>query len=178
MRAGRTRRVGDPAVDVVQTLYAGHHGWLRNWLNKRLGNTSDAADLAQDTFTRILEARRKPGAEALRLQEPRAYLTTVAKHVLCNFHRRQSLERAWLDALAQMPEPTSPSPEQRLLILETLHQIDAMLDGLPAKARTAFLMAQLDGMTYQQIADALSVTDRTVRRYMAQAFEQCLMLAA
>ncbi|KAG0773904.1 hypothetical protein G6F22_014492 [Rhizopus arrhizus] len=77
-----------------------------------------------------------------------------------------------------MPEPTSPSPEQRLVILETLHQIDAMLDGLPAKARTAFLMAQLDGMTYRQIADAMYITDRTVRRYMAQAFEQCLLLAA
>ena len=53
-----------------------------------------------------------------------------------------------------------------------------MLDGLPAKARTAFLMAQLDGMTYRQIADAMRITDRTVRRYMAQAFEQCLLLAA
>lgn len=58
-------------MDVVQTRYAGHHGWLGNWLNKRLGNMSDAADLTQDTFTRILEARRKPGAQALRLQEPR-----------------------------------------------------------------------------------------------------------
>lgn len=165
-------------MDVVQTLYAGHHGWLRNWLNKRLGNTSDAADLAQDTFTRILEARRRPDAQELRLQEPRAYLTTVAKHVLSNFLRRQSLERAWLEALSLMPEPTTPSVEQRALILETLHQIDAMLNRLPAKARTAFLMAQLDGMTYREIASTMQITDRTVRRYMAQAFEQCLLLAA
>ncbi len=169
---------GIPAVDVVHNLYASHHGWLRNWLRKRLGNTFDAADLAQDTFTRIIEARRKPGAQELTLLEPRAYLTTVARHVLCNHHRRQSLERAWLEALAQLPEPTAPSVEQRLIILETLHQIDAMLDGLPAKARSAFLMAQLDGMTYQQIADTMRITDRTVRRYMAQAFEQCLLLAA
>ena len=53
---------GIPAVDVVHNLYASHHGWLRNWLRKRLGNTFDAADLAQDTFIRIIEARRKPGA--------------------------------------------------------------------------------------------------------------------
>lgn len=165
-------------MDVVHTLYAGHHGWLRSWLNKRLGNTSDAADLTQDTFTRILEARRRPDAPELRLQEPRAYLTTVAKHVLSNFLRRQSLERAWLEALAQMPEPTAPSPEQRALILETLHEIDAMLNRLPVRARTAFLMAQLDGLTYKQIAQTLHVTDRTVRNYMAQAFELCLLLDA
>ena len=165
-------------MDLVQTLYEGHHGWLRNWLRKRLGNSFDAADLAQDTFTRILESRRKLDAQDLLLQEPRAYLTTVAKHMLCNHFRRLSLERAWLDALAQMPEPSVPSPEQRLVILETMHQIDAMLDGLPTRTRTVFLMAQLDGMTYRQIADAMNITDRTVRRYMAHAFEQCLMLAA
>ena len=34
------------------------------------------------------------------------------------------------------------------------------------------------GLTYQQIADTMRITDRTVRRYMAQAFEQCLLLAA
>lgn len=170
--------LGSLPVDVVHTLYAGHHGWLRSWLNKRLGNTSDAADLTQDTFTRILEARRRPDAPELRLQEPRAYLTTVAKHVLSNFLRRQSLERAWLEALAQVPEPTAPSPEQRALILETLHEIDAMLNRLPVRARTAFLMAQLDGLTYKQIAQTLHVTDRTVRNYMAQAFELCLLLDA
>lgn len=163
-------------MDVVQSLYAGHHGWLRNWLRKRLGNTFDAADLAQDTFMRILEARRKSDAQELLLQEPRAYLTTVAKHVLCNHFRRLSLERAWLDALALMPEASTPSPEHRLVILETLHHIDAMLDIMPPKVRTAFLMAQLDGMTYREIAESMKITDRTVRRYMADAFEKCLQL--
>lgn len=163
-------------MDVVQSLYAGHHGWLRNWLRKRLGNTFDAADLAQDTFMRVLQARRKVDTQELLLLEPRAYLTTVAKHVLCNHFRRLSLERAWLDALALMPEASAPSPEHRFLILETLHQIDAMLDALPIKVRTAFLMAQLDGKTYRQIAESMNITDRTVRRYMADAFEKCLLL--
>ena len=98
---------GIPAVDVVHNLYASHHGWLRNWLRKRLGNTFDAADLAQDTFIRIIEARRKPGAQELTLHEPRAYLTTVARHVLCNHHRRQSLERAWPVSYTHLTLPTS-----------------------------------------------------------------------
>lgn len=163
-------------MDVIHNLYASHHGWLRNWLRKRLGNTFDASDLAQDTFMRLLEARRKSAAPDLALREPRAYLTTVARRVLCNHRRRQSLEQAWLAALAQIPAATVPSIEQRQIILETLHQIDSMLDALPARARDAFLMAQLEGMTYRQIAVAMRVTDRTVRRYMAQAFEQCLLL--
>ena len=46
----------------ISTLYAGHHGWLQGWLRSRLGNAFDAADLAQDTFVRILVSGRMPDA--------------------------------------------------------------------------------------------------------------------
>ncbi|MRW89616.1 sigma-70 family RNA polymerase sigma factor [Duganella sp. FT80W] len=151
-------------------LYSDHHSWLQRWLSVRLGNASDAADLAQDTFTRII-GRPDLGA----LQEPRAFLTTVAKGILVNWYQRQALERAYLEALAALPEPTAISPEQRLLVLETLHEIDAMLDALPPKVKQAFLMAQLDGMLYADIAAQLELSLITVKRYMKQAFLQCLL---
>jgi RNA polymerase sigma-70 factor (ECF subfamily) len=159
----------------IAALYTDHHGWLLGWLRRKLSGADHAADLAQDTFVRLMASQAPPCAAALR--EPRAYLTTVARNLLINHVQRQSLERAWLEAMALVPEPLAPSPEQRLLILETLHQIDAMLDGLPPKAREAFLLSQLDGLTYAQVAARLGVTDRTVKRYMAQAFEQCILLA-
>jgi RNA polymerase sigma-70 factor (ECF subfamily) len=151
-------------------LYRQHHSWLQRWLSLKLGNASDADDLAQDTFTRIL-GRADLGA----LHEPRAFITTVAKGVLVNWYQRQALERAYLEALAALPEPTAISPEQRLLILETLHDIDAMLDALPPKVKQAFLMAQLDGMGYADIATQLGLSLITIKRYMKQAFLQCLL---
>jgi DNA-directed RNA polymerase specialized sigma24 family protein len=51
-----------------------------------------------------------------------------------------------------------------------------MLDSLPAKIKRAFLLPQLEGMRYQDIAIKLNVNERTVKRYMAEAFTQCLML--
>lgn len=151
-------------------LYSDHHSWLQRWLSAKLVNACDAADLAQDTFTRILGRADLGG-----LHEPRAFLTTVAKGVLVNWYQRQALERAYLDALAALPEPTAISPEQRMLILETLHQIDAMLDALPPKVKQAFLMAQLDGMAYADIAAQLGMSLITIKRYMKQAFLQCLL---
>jgi RNA polymerase sigma-70 factor (ECF subfamily) len=151
-------------------LYSTHHSWLHRWLCGKLGNTHDADDLAQDTFTRILGR-----SDLTVLVEPRAYLTTVAKGVLVNWFQRQSLERAYLEALAALPEPTVISPEQRMLILETLHEIDAMLDALPSKVKQAFLMSQLDGMGYAEIAERLDLSLITIKRYMKQAFLQCLL---
>jgi RNA polymerase sigma factor (sigma-70 family) len=151
-------------------LYTDHHSWLHRWLSVRLGNACDAADLAQDTFTRIIG---RPDLDTL--HEPRAFLTTVAKGILVNWYQRQALERAYLEALAALPEPTAISPEQRMLVLETLHEIDAMLDALPPKVKQAFLMAHLDGMLYADIAAELELSLTTVKRYMKQAFLQCLI---
>lgn len=159
----------------LSQLYGQHHPWLLRWLRGKLSCTDHAADLAQDTFVKLLAT---PGEPALTLREPRAYLTTVARRLLIDHYRRQSLEQAWLATLAQLPAPTAPSAEERLLILETLHQIDAMLDGLGAKVRTAFLLSQLEGMAYADIAARLQVSERTVKRYMVQALTQCILLLA
>lgn len=163
----------------IGALYSEHHGWLNGWLRRKLGNAFDAADLAQDTFVRILAAPdHTPEKQGdWQLSEPRAYLTVIAKRLMANLYRRRSLEQAYLDALATLPEPVAPSPEQQAIILETLQGIDAMLDGLPAPVRTAFLMAQLEGLGYAEIATKLAVSERTVKRYMAQALAQCILLA-
>lgn len=155
-----------------EAIYTGHHSWLQAWLRRRLGNAADAADLAHDTFVRILAGRSTPA----RIEEPRAYLTTVARGVLVNWYQRQALEKAYLDALALMPEALAPSEEQRAIILETLHRVDAMLGALPGPVREAFLLSQLDGLTYGEIAVQLGVSLITVKRYMKRAFRECLAL--
>ncbi|WP_314972246.1 sigma-70 family RNA polymerase sigma factor [Comamonas testosteroni] len=155
----------------VAALYTDHHGWLQGWLRRKVGNAFDAADLTQDTFVRILGVREPP-----RIESPRAYLTTVAKGVLVNWCRRQALERAYLEALALLPEPEAPSPEHRALVLEALHEIDAMLDALPPLVRRTFLLSQLEDMKYDDIALQLGVSLTSVKRYMAQAFRLCLAL--
>lgn len=154
----------------VLTLYSDHHGWLYGWLRQRLGCAYQAEDLAHDTFTRILTGNRTT------IKEPRAYLTTVARGILVNWYQRQALERAYLDALSQLPEQEAPSEEQRYLILEALHEIDAMLDGLPPLMKRAFLLSQIEGLKYESIAERIGVSLITVKRYMKQAFRHCLAL--
>jgi RNA polymerase sigma factor (sigma-70 family) len=158
----------------IHQLYSEHHGWLHGYLRKKCGNTFDAADLAHDTFLRVLTVWDK--SHVAELREPRAYLTTIASRVLLNHYRRLSLERAYLASLALLPETQAPSAENRLIILETLHEIDAVLDRLPANTRTAFLLAQLEGLTYAQVATHLQVNVRTVKRYMVAAYEECILL--
>ncbi len=164
----------DSARQQCGALYVEHHRWLVGWLRYKLGCLHDAADLAQDTFVRVLSSRELQTEEPL--QEPRAFLVTVAGRLVSNHFRRRSLEQAWLETLAALPPQQVPSPEVQTSLLQSLHEVDAMLDGLAPRVRQAFLLAQLEGCTYAQIAERLGISVRTVKRYMAEAYEQCIML--
>lgn len=157
----------------IGALYSEHHRWLATWLGHRLQCKNLGADLAQDTFTRILGA-----GKPLDLREPRAYLTTIAKGLISTYLQRKKLEQAYLDALSLTPEDSYPSPEERMLVLEVLNEIDRVLDGLPNKVRQTFLLSQLDGLVYEEIGVQLNISLSTVKRHMVLAFRHCLVAAA
>nr|QOW96673.1 Orf60 [Serratia marcescens] len=156
----------------LSRLYATHHAWLQGWLRRRLGCAFDADDVAQDTFMRLLKSDA-----AATLREPKDFLVTVAKRVMVDLFRRRTLERAYLEMLALIPEGYAPSPEQRQSLLESLQQIDAMLDGLGPKVKQAFLLSQLEGLGYADIAARLGVSVSSVKKYMAKATEHCLLFS-
>lgn len=152
----------------VDSMYRAHNTWLTTWLRRRLGCPDSAADLAQDTFIKVLLARDTP-----QIIEPRAFLTTIAKRVLCNHFRRQDLERAYYQALAELPEAVAPSEEERAIILETLVELDQRLDGLPIPVKRAFLLSQVDGLSHGAIAAELDISIATVKRHLNKAALRC-----
>ncbi|MBO3278155.1 sigma-70 family RNA polymerase sigma factor [Pseudomonas schmalbachii] len=155
----------------IGLLYSGHHSWLHNWLNRRLGCRESAADLAQDVFVRLLRSR-----QPLSLHEPRAYLSSIARGLLIDHYRRRAIEQAYLESIALLPPPEVPSEEERRLILDTLERLDQLLDRLKPRVRQAFLLAQLDGLSCPQIAERLSVSRATVERDLAKALHACYRL--
>lgn len=156
----------------VESLYTDHHHWLKSWLRRQLYCSERAADLAHDTFVRVISARN-----ASQIVEPRVYLATIARRVMVDYFRRATLERAYLDALATMPEPIHISVEERAVMIETLCEIDAMLDALGEKTRQVFLKSQLDGMTYPEIAVQMNLSVSAIKKYMARAIEHCLLFS-
>ncbi len=152
----------------LHSLYAEHHAWLQAWMRRRLGCPEQAADLSHDTFVRVLSSRK-----AFDLSEPRALLTTLAQRVLFSFWRRRSLEQAWVEALAAQPPEYALSAEDSALVREAVEMLDGLLEGLPVRARQAFVLCRLEEMTHPQIAARLGVSLATVERDMRLAYRHC-----
>lgn len=155
----------------LHQLYSENNGWLKSWLRARLGNTADAADLAQDTFVRVMTARNQ-----LPIREPRSYLSTIARTLLIDKVRRRSIEQAYLQALAMRPEAVEAAPEMRLAIIEMLMAIDSLLDELGPRTREIFLAVQLEGLTYAMVAERFGVSVTTVKNHLVRAMTRCLLI--
>lgn len=163
---------GEPAFQTaISDLYCEHHGWLFGWLRRKLGCAQNAADLTQDTFARILNARETVAT----LREPRAFLSTTARRLIIDQARRKQIENAYLQELALTAEALEgfQSPEQILTTLEALEQIAFILEGMHDKVRQAFVLYYLDGLTQTEIARQLALSDRTIRKYLIQAMLHC-----
>lgn len=160
----------------IEAIYCDHHKWLQGWLRHRLGNAGDAADLAHDTFVRLIVCRTPQRFETV--AQVRAYLRTTAKNLCVNLWRRQEIERAWLETLAALPEGHHPSAERQAIVLQALEEVSAMLASLSAKAASAFTLAVVCQMTDDEVGAELGVSGRMVRKYVAQAMLACLTLRA
>lgn len=155
-----------PFIVVMESLdqiYRAHHGWLTGWLRRRL-DAPEAEELAHDMFVRLIAS-----GQVDRLREPRAFLTILAQGFLANFWRRKAVENAYLEVLATQPESLSPSSEQHALVLESIFKVDQLLSSISPKAKHAFLLARIDGLTHAQIAVEVGVSERMVRKYLNQA---------
>ncbi len=137
-------------LQTLAAMYSEHHGWLHNWLRKKLGCSQHAADLAHDAFIRVLML-----AEPQNIKEPRAFLATTAGRLLIDGARRRRIEKAYMEALViQCEDAGMPDPAAIYVALQALERIAEMLAGLPAKAREAFLLSRLDGLTVRIPGDA------------------------
>ncbi|MFC7287125.1 sigma-70 family RNA polymerase sigma factor [Herminiimonas glaciei] len=161
-----------PSSSVIEKLYTEHQSWLLARLQRRLPSRADAEDVTSETFAQIVENKNPAD-----IQEPRAFLTTIAKRVLFHLWRRQDLEKAYLQSLMLVPEASVLSPEERAVLIEAIEQIDRALDSLPLPVKTAFLYSRLDRLTYPEIALRLGVSVATIERYMKRALLQCLQWA-
>ncbi|WP_332740377.1 sigma-70 family RNA polymerase sigma factor [Hydrogenophaga sp.] len=159
----------------VHALYSNHHGWLYGWLRRKLGCPHQAADVAHDTFERVLAARDS----LFGVEQPRAWLTTTATRLIIDEARRERLRQAYLAELSLFVQANEgyPSPEQTLVALQALEQLSAVLEAVSPKARAAFVRHYLDGATMATVATELGVSARMVGKYLAQVLVQCARLA-
>lgn len=157
-----------PTAD-LQDLFNLHRSALLRFLTHRVGCADTAADLAQESFLRLLRL-----GPALQMSDARAYLFTAAANLARDHLRHARIARPAdnaEDILAEMPDP-APSAERQAIARDELARAGALLAELPERTRMAFEMHRLGGYSQAEIAAHLGVSVTLVWRMIHQAYAQ------
>lgn len=154
----------------VEDLYRVHHRWLVTLLRRKTGNVDQAADLAHDTFERVM----RDDIRAI-LAAPRACLTNIARTLAIGHFRRAAVEAAYCEVLARQPYDQAPSPEEQALVVEAVTAVCAVLDGLSNRVHRVFMLAQVQGLSQPEIARELGITSNAVQKALSKALQHCYL---
>lgn len=161
----RSGQVAAPGMGGLDTLYRGYARWLKTALTRRFGTTPhDADDVVQETWLRL--SRYAPH-DATRF--PRALVMRIAANLLRDDarQRRRRGEPVPLDRIGDTGAPAC-APEQftALVLKETIL-------SLPPVCRDVFVLSRFSTMTYEEIAEHLGISVKTVEWRMAKALAHC-----
>jgi RNA polymerase sigma-70 factor (ECF subfamily) len=145
---------------------------LTNFLSRAVLDQAEAEDLAQDVFVRIYQAsgRYRPDAKFS------TWLYRVATNVALNaLKSRRRRPTSSLDALEergganQMPAPAVNRPDRELEREETIRAVDRALRQLSERQRMAVVLQRFEGLSYEEIGQALSMSVEAVDSMLRRA---------
>jgi RNA polymerase sigma-70 factor (ECF subfamily) len=127
-----------------------------------LGDPTEAEDVAQETFLKILQAapRYRPTAAF------RTYVYSVLHHLCIDRSRKKRPA-----SIGETPEiaDSSPDPAQSAIAKERQAQIRKALDTLPAKQKAAIILRHYQGLSYAEIAQVLETSPKAVEGLIGRA---------
>jgi len=134
-------------------IYARHYDAAWRCL-RALGVPSHAIDDAtQDVF--MVVHRRLPGFD--HAAPVRSWILGIARNVAHKYRARQRRERPRLALVRDQPPP----PDDLVARRDAAAVVERFLDGLEPEQREVFVLAQLEGATVPEIAQALGINLNT-----------------
>ena len=154
----------------VERLFA-HRGALQAFFHRRLRTKSDAADLVQEVYLRMLRV-----SDTDAILNPEAYLFTVARNLLTEnalVDRRQAgaADVGEVDGMQSLPD--APEFDTALDITREVARLRVVLKQLSPECCAAVMLKYRHELSYQEIADRLEVSPSMVNKYLRQALSHC-----
>lgn len=148
-----------------ETLFWKYNEQVYHFIYSLLYDKSLAEDLTQNVFLKIWERREAIDPD----QSFDAYLFTIARHLvyketeqrLVSEHFKQTL----VDKLSDESSPIEEKIDAQLL----QHSINAWIEELPPSRREIFRLSRNKHLSYREIAEHLSISEKTVETQLSRA---------
>nr|WP_321272768.1 RNA polymerase sigma factor [Alcaligenes faecalis] len=155
-------------------MLARYYRDLLNFCMRKVRDRDIAADLAQESYARVLAMQQ--AGEAIR--EPGALLRQVALNTRIDWERRASIrQHDDFHALLEADQPHGPKalqPEEAYASSQTVQAYLGTIEALPPRCREAFCLYLFEDLSNQEIADGMGVSVSMVDRYIKRGKLACM----
>lgn len=148
----------DSSLDVVGLLPA-----LLRYARALVRNPADAEELAHDTLLRAYERRHTFDAG----RSLRPWLFSILHNLYVDEYRRRQLEERAVEAILESGAASRPLPDADTRV--QLAQVHEAFTRLPEAQRAALHLVAVEGLSYQEAADALSIPVGTLMSRLSRA---------
>ncbi len=158
-------QAGDEAA--FRTLFERHGRAMVAFCHRFVGDLARAEELAQDVFLKL----HRSAGRYRRTARFKTYLYRVAaNHCLNELRRGERTARAGGPAVELDHLPGgAPSPEEEASASALERAVQDLLGRLPEKQRAAFVLARLEGLAYEEVAEILETTVAAVKSLVHRA---------
>jgi RNA polymerase sigma-70 factor (ECF subfamily) len=155
------------------TVLIRHYKDLLNFCLRKTRNRDTAADLAQESYARVLSMQQAGQA----IREPGALLRQVALRAKIDLDRRAAIrQHDDLDALDESQQPAGDShlqPEEAYASSQSIQSYLKIIEELPPRCREAFCMYIFDELPNKEIAERMGVSLSMVNQYISRGKLAC-----
>jgi len=160
-----------------ESLVRSHTRRIFNYCLRYTGRRDEAEDITQEIFVRIYRNLGSFRAESGGLQ---SWILSVARNLVVDHYRKERRFRSWLGSdemeTMQVEDRKTLSPSRAYDQAEARCLLSLALAALSPDLREAVRLRDLDGMSYQQVAETTGVSEGTVKSRLFRA-RHCLAKA-
>jgi len=143
-------------------IYDTHFDDLRRYLIYRSGDQDLSGDIAQNVFMKVWTKKIELASGNIK-----SLLFKMATDEFISHIRRKKVERAYSDSIDLRLLQESDNGDDELK--DKKEQFKKALNQLPEKQRTALLMNKMQGLTYEEIAESLNLSEKAIEKRISQA---------
>lgn len=155
---------------VISEVYRKHHESLLAFLSFKLKSSSEANDIAQEAYARVLRHGLPEDIKCAR-----AYVFKAANNLAINRLLERQREREHMTVHSEDLNLSSnePTPEDNAQYEEKLRTLVGAVEELPSKCRRAFVLYKFEFLEYKEVADRMNLTESMIRKYVLRGMRHC-----
>lgn len=119
----------------------------------------EAEDVVEDTLVKTWERRE----QLSEIESLEAYCTTMCRNLALDRAEKKEAQNLSLEVVQVDTADTTALPDEQMEQSERLQMVHELFNRLPEKQRTALQLRDIDGHTYQEVAERMNISETDVK---------------